>query len=480
MVAFDMLHHLTYLSAISDAGVPRSQLFKFAADLPVSTAYYFEEIERVAKSMNYEYAEACQLVADNTNDEDMKNLLLRLAGSLESGEQESDFLNAELPLQLESYGNSYERKIESLKKWTDGYTAAIVSAVLIIVVAAVSTLIYDLGTIVVLGLVGITLVVGCLGGWVIYRTAPKEVKILSGQAGLESQRKPRKLMYILLPLALIAGSLMTMTGVSIGAAMLVMSAVILPLGIASSRLDSRINKLDADAAIFLRVLGVMSTSMGTTPAEAMNRMDLRSMPHLSPYINQLRKRLLARVSPDLCWQRFIADIGSEMVARSVHVFVQGLYVGGEAEEVGARASLLMLKTNFLRAKRKLVSATFGWLVIVLHATISFLLVFVIEIVSGFQDMVQNAGAADVSVGEGSLPIGDLFGFSFQNIQLLQWLTGPVIIAFSFINAAVATIADGGYAYKFFLFMSNTMMSAGLAMVAAPFLANMIFSTASGM
>ena len=115
---FDLFAHLSYMAAISTAGVPRSALFEYASKLPYATSEYFKNITFLARRLNIDYAEACRMEADKTKSPEVRGLLLRLAGALSSGEDETEFLNREAQISGETYGNQYGREVEALKKWT--------------------------------------------------------------------------------------------------------------------------------------------------------------------------------------------------------------------------------------------------------------------------------------------------------------------------------------------------------------------------
>jgi len=461
---------------VAAAGIPRSQIFRLAAELPCTTAGYFYEVDRLAQSMNYQYAEACRLVGESATQQEVKSLLLRLSGSLATGEPEMEFMNHEAQIQAEAYGNMYEGKLESLRKWTDAYIALMVSIGLIIVVSTISTVIYGMGTGFVTGLLVVMVAISGLSAWIIYRTAPREVKTLDGPQGYASQRLPRLLFLSLVPAALVVGAGLALAGMSLGWVLIVVGITLSPIGIASWRLDATVSKRDGDISTFLRVLGSTATAIGTTPVEALGRMDLRSIGSLAPAVKRLHTMLRSRITPELCWSRFVSETGSELISRGVRVFLDGVSLGGEAEEVGSRAALLTMKVNSLRAKRRLVSTTFGWLSLIMHTTIVFLLVFVLEIVDGFGRMVAAAGMADLASGQG-MAVSSVLSFNFQNMEFLQGLIIPVALILGLVNALAPKVTDGGYSHKLFLYLSATLVATGLALVVAPTLATMIFGIA---
>ncbi len=143
---FDLFAQLTYMSSISSARVSRSELFKFASQLPYSSSKYFRNVYILAEKLNIDYAEGCRLVAERTEIDEVKSLLLRLAGALTSGEDEGEFLMREAEVMGEIFGNRYERDVESLKKWTDAYVTLVVASSLIVIVSVISMMIYNVGT----------------------------------------------------------------------------------------------------------------------------------------------------------------------------------------------------------------------------------------------------------------------------------------------------------------------------------------------
>ena len=475
LLGFDLLFSLAHMSALAAAGVPRDKLVRLTAALPISTASYFAEVERIASGMSYQYAEACRLVGEQVHHEEAKGLLLRLAGAMDTGESESDFLAGEAQIQAEAYGNVYERNLETLKKWTDAFTALIVSASLIVVVATVSTMIYDLGTNVVGGLVLTTMLISVLGVWIIYRSAPRELRTLRGPPGERSQAHVRRMMTMLLPAAFALASLALLT-LNFGYAMIIFGLTVFPIGLAARRLDRSVTRVDGDISTFLRVLGATMSAIGTTAVVAMSRLDMRSMPSLADGVRQLATRLNARVSPQRSWDRFVDDTGSEIVSRSVRVFLDGTMLGGDPEEVGRRASLLGSKITQLRAKRRLVSDTFTYLSMAMQAVISFLLIFIVEIVSGFNDLIASAGLGGPGGAEAAM--GSVLAFNLANLRFLQIAMVPVVVVLTLVNAIAPKVAGGDYALAIFHYLGISAVLGGGAFVAAPILADMIFGASS--
>ncbi len=473
-LGYDLFYQLAYMSSIAAAGLPRGQIFEFAAKLPCSSSRYFAEISALAKQMRYDYAVACRIVGEATENEQVKSLLLRLASSLGSGEAESDFFAREARIQAETFTNEYERGIESLKKWTEAYAALIVSAALIVMVAAISMLIYPVAIGVTITLVGVTVVISILGAWAIYRVSPKEIRVHGQSLYCPAYRRVRQLAGILVPIAIASFFIMLLSGAGLGWGLLIAGALFLPVGVAGIVFDRQITKKDSDIGTFLRSLGNVASAIGITVSNALDRLDLRSTANLAKDVKRLRTRLVSRLKPELCWQRFSVETGSETVYRSVKMFHDATRLGGDPEEVGERSSLLAMSLDFLRAKRRQVSSSFILLVLGMHAALVALLLFVVQVLNIFSKTV--AGVYEKAVEGAPTGVLDVFGFSFENVHILGTLVIPVILVLAGANAFAIKAAEGGSRYKLFAYLGLTATLSGAALVFVPVIASKIFSS----
>ncbi|MBM3155743.1 MAG: archaellar assembly protein FlaJ [Chloroflexi bacterium] len=473
-LGYDLFYQLSYMSSIAAAGLPRSQIFEFAAQLPCSSSRYFAEINLLCKQMRYDYAVACRIVGESAKEESVKSLLLRLSSSLGSGEPESEFLAQEAKIQAEAFKNEYERGVESLRKWTEAYAALIVSAALIVMVAAISMLIYPVAIGITVALVGVTIMVSILGAWAIYRVSPKEVRVHNQSLYCPAHRRARQLAGILLPIAVAAFFVLVLIGAGLGWGLMVAGVLMLPVGVAGLIFDRQVTKKDTDISTFLRSLGNVASAIGITVSNALDRLDLRSTANLSGDVKRLRSRLISRLRPELCWQRFSVETGSETIYRSVKMFHDATRLGGDPEEVGGRSSLIAMSLDFLRAKRGQVSSSFVLLVLGMHAALVALLLFVVQVLNIFSKTVEGVYTQAV---EGA-PSGvlDVFGFSFENVHILGTLVLPVILVMAGANAFAIKAADGGNRFKLFVYLGVTLSLSGAALVFVPIAASKIFSS----
>jgi flagellar protein FlaJ len=470
------------MTAIATAGVSRSSLFEYAARLPYASAQYFRNINFVARHLNVDYAQACRMEADKTSSPEVRSLLLRIAGSLLSGEDERRFLRREAEIIGESYGNQYAREVESLKKWTDAYVALIVAASLIVIVAVISMMIYEVGMVFVIALAVGMVGVSCLGAWVIYVSAPKEIKTRASGPSSKLQKRGAALFKVLTPLAVIAGALIILLGADLGWALIAGAILLFPIGLTMQRDDGTVTRKDDDIPSVVRVLGGVTGATGTTVADALDKIDRRSMGNLAPEVTRLRSRLKAGIDPALCWGSLVDETGSELIERTVQMFWDSISVGGDPADVGDASAFFSSRIAFLRANRQMVAATFQWLTLPLQIALTGLLQFIVEIMTLFTLSlgtgvlaVDESSASTLTSGT-SVGMPDVFAFGQVNILLVDVLVTSLILVISATNAFAPNAAAGGHPLKILFNLSINMAIAGGLMVIVPMLAGSVFNS----
>ena len=337
--------------------------------------------------------------------------------------------------------------METLKKWTDAYVAMVVAGVIVVIVSVISMLMFDFGLTFLMFLIGTMIGVTILGAWLIYRVAPHEIKTHSLSIRSADHARARTLLRILLPGCIVACGLVLAVGGSLPWILIVVGLFILPVGLMMRRDDHKIDLKDSDIPAVVRALGGVTSAGGTTVTDALNKIDQRSMGSLAPDITRLRTRLRAGIAPDLCWRRFVAESGSEMVLRTVQMFWDGIKLGGEPERVGLFASLFSMKVALLRAKRGLISSTFTWLVIPLHVALTGLLVFILQIMDIFQSTLANIGNVDLSETSSAISPTPFSGFNPGDTSIFVWLVMLVILVLTAANAFAPKAAEGGHNLK---------------------------------
>lgn len=466
---------LSYMAAIATSGIDRGGLFSYASKLPYISAQYFKKVVFVAKAFNHDYAEACNIVGQATDQAIVKELLLRLSGALSSGENIADFLERESVVFSETYGNSYERKLDSLAKWTDAYIALIMTTAIVTVMAVVTLMIGNATASFIISLSVITIIVTLAGAWFIYSATPKETKVHSLQHRSKEQEIARKLARIILPAGVIAAAGAFLAKAGLGWALIITGVFLLPIGVLAKFDDIKIGKRDADVSGLLRSLGGISQATGVTVNEAMGRLDFRSIGSLQAEVNLLFTRLLARIDPALCWNRFVCETGSEQVNRSVRIFWDAVSLGGEPQRIGNDASNFAMKISLLRAKRSMIGNGFLWLSLTMHVVLCGLLVFIYETMVTFSSLIQKIAPANTSLQfSPNIPMVALFNSDTNQLGLLYFMIIVIVLVLSFANAFSVYSVHGGHIFNLVLFLSIALEIAGVSILVMPSIVNMLF------
>jgi archaeal flagellar protein FlaJ len=472
---FDMLYQLSCMSVISAAGVPRKIIFDYASKLPCSSAGYFRKVNLTSERLKYDYAKSCRLVGEQTKEEKMRELLLRFSSSLLSGEPEAFFLEREAKALAEDYENEYNRKIDALKLWSDAFVSLILSAVLVIIMGIISTMIYKVEYAFLIGLVVISIGVAGMGVFLLKMMAPKEKMVLAW-AGSKEQKQASQLFKFLLPAAVVISCLAYLRGMNFGWSLIIIATCIFPIGYLMNKDDQKITKRDIEIGTFLATLGGIAGAIGTTVRDALGRIDTDAINSLRDQVKRLYVRLRSGIQPKLCWDKFVDETGSELIHRSIGMFYDSIDLGGDAEQVGHHASIFATKIGMLRAKRKSVAGSFRWLCITMHAAVVSLLIFVSEIISVFGKMVGQAEANMPQGAMNSTGISAFTSFNVSGMEMLHQLVIPLVIVFTVADSMAPYMVEGGSWMKI-LYNAGIMCAvSGIALLAVPQMAAMLFST----
>ncbi len=476
LLAMDFFSMLAYLSAIATSGIARDKLVYYAAKLPYIAARYFRKIDFVAKMFNHDYPQACRIVGEKTAESDIKAFLLRFSSALSSGEDVSNFLSREAQLFAETYSNSYERRLESLKKWGDAYISLIMTTALVTVMSVVSMMIGNVTISFIIGLSAITIIASFLGSWFLYKTSPHEVRNHSLTCRSREQDLTRNLSRILLPAGIFAIVFLIAIKVNLGGLLITAGVFLFPIGIVAVIDDGKISKRDFEVATFLRSLGGVMQAIGATASEAMGRLEFRSLGSLKDNVDLLYSRILDGITLRLCWDRFVGESGSEQVNRTVRIFWDGITFGGEPQRVGNEASAFATKIAFLRAKRTQIASGFTWLTIAMHAVLTALSAFIYSVFVTFSSLVDSLLPKDANSGAlPNLPAFGLFGQTSAYLGMLHFMVVTVILILTVANALSIYFVNGGHFLKFFFYLALTSAISGGVLVLVPLVVNNIFT-----
>jgi flagellar protein FlaJ len=501
VIGYDLLSSLAYMSVLAIGGLPRSQILEGTAKQPFQVSVFFEYVFILAKRIGFEYTLAFEMVANRAKAGNVKSLLLRFSAAISSGESERDFIIQESTLERDRYKNDYERAVENLRKWTDAYGAILVSVTLIMVVSLVSSLMGSLTETFTILMAAVLFFITSMGAYVINGVAPKENITYDTKYGITRERMlAKRFLKFGVPAGLITAFIIAPTysllpGTAIVFACLGVSLI--PTAYFQMVDHNKISKLDEEMPTFIRTIGNIAGSTGVTLSEALKRIDIASMGTLGYYIERLSIRLKAQIPTDKCWEKFRIETGSELVNRSTHMLVDGAERGGTPDDVGNLTSEFCNTIVQLRATRELTSATFLYLTIVMHAVMAFILVFVLAILTSFNNELvavhaESMGEATseasltvpdnlslppgiaLSAGGGSMPNPiDMFGSPDMRVTSATIMF--VIFILTFANSLAPKFASGGNNLKIAGLLCIMCLVSATVITIVPMLADQIFT-----
>jgi len=472
---FDLFYQLAHMSSIAAAGISRSRVFALARQLPAPTAHYFKSIHQVAENLRYTYPDAVQMIGMRvTQSKEVKTFLLRLSDALRSGEPLPGFLARETNVQSDTYLNDYETKLESLKKWSDAYTAVSVSASLIVVINMVMTMIYTVSPAMMAAMI-LVAISGAFGvGWIMFRTAPETLEVPLA-LGCKEQRLARKLALIGLPAAAIVSIALFSAGVPPGWVVIVAGIIIAPVGIVAMQADSKVAQKDLEISPFLRSLGGTATSRSTTLKEALFSMKIDSFPALRNDIQLLVLRLESFINPALCWRSFATETGSKLAEQATGIFFESVELGSDPEKTGGLTSMFAMRTAMLRAKRRGVAGTFTYLAMLMHVVMAGLMVFLLGVLEQFSVRLNEALSTlgDSSSARNAMGLGTMFSFGAPQIEFLTIITVGMIVLLALINSFAIVACEGAHLIKITSYAWILFIFSGLAILGGPSLAKLV-------
>ena len=483
VISFDLLSNLSYMACLAAAQLPREALLLKAGEQPLMTAVFFREVHKLAQRLGFEYTKALQFVAEHARAQNVKSLLLRFASTISSGESEYVFIQQENGIERRRYINEYQRSVETLKKWTDAYAAILVSVTLIVVVALVSNLTGTMGQGFVVVMAVAMAFITTVGVFIIKRTSPyEEMTYGRASAGPPDRRKSRFLFLTLGSIGLVL-SVFVAFRFGFGGALLTAGIFLAPAGYYASRDDKKVTKIDNDIASFIRTLGSIAGTTGTTLSSAIQNIDVDSTGALQPHIVRLQNRLANQLPTDICWEQFKTETGSELVRRSTGMLVDGVELGADPEKVAEIASSYSLSVAELRGLRQQTASTFSYLVVPMHVSMTGLLVFIFEIVATFNDHLEDVAKevleqsvfTDTSSStSSSLQIG-MEMFQPHDLAVISNVIILVVLVLTVANSLAPKFASGGHPLKLTRNFSLLCIFSGLILLIVPKVASALFA-----
>jgi flagellar protein FlaJ len=265
----------------------------------------------------------------------------------------------------------------------------------------------------------------------------------------------------------------------LGVGLILGALLVTPLGYLAWRDDRKIDQRDIAVPPFLRGLGSVMGAVGTTVPEGLARLNRRSLGGLEPHVRRLYVRLSNDIESSIVWARMCGETGSEVVTRSMRIFAEGIRLGGDPAAVGNLAAAYAMKVSLLRSSRGLVSSTFMFVVMPMHAALLGIMLFVTEVVNVFGRQIadiQKESIDSAIIQEAG--VSQAISFAAPDMAFVNIFVGVTILMLTVANAFAPYAASGGHRFKIFVFLACTMAMSGIAMLVIPQIVQGLFQSVS--
>uniref|UniRef100_A0A7J3ZM90 Type II secretion system protein GspF domain-containing protein n=1 Tax=Fervidicoccus fontis TaxID=683846 RepID=A0A7J3ZM90_9CREN len=452
-VDLDLVYALLHMLSVSTGKPPVSYIFKSVSEEGLYPVYreIFRKIYVLGKEWGYSFADACRLVARTVNNKIVREILARLGSVLAVGEDVEQFLRLEYSTIMSEFETQHSRSTDALRIVLGVYSSLLAAATFMIASLVVLAFFFgDIGErLIVSSFTAVTIMI---------LAAAATIGVAIPTTPFENKLKPYPRLYgiidVLAPVMLACSAaisylLLRKMGLSITSIALGLGAtgaLLLVPGYAAKSIERLVNDVDLFFPVFIRSYGM---HLQTLPQmdRALKPILVAELGKLNKTLENLYARLSNNIDPFISWRLFSAETRSELVARSVRIFLDTFERGGRLADVGALLSDTHNTIVRLRKARLEVGKTFESAISLMHALIALIVVFVsrlAEFLSSVLVGLQAAIPTDAAV---------LFFFQMLPRELLTLPIALMLIASVLSTSLVASKAIPGVSRSFWYYVS---------------------------
>jgi len=453
---------LLHLSSCSLSEISRIKLLKIVLKNEYSYITNLLKKINVLVELGYEQAKACEIVANQTSVDYLRDFFLRFAQSIKVGEDVSEFLLREYESFMAVYTSEYERSMIRLKRLCEAYSAILSSTIFVSVTMVLMAMIggADFISRLLTTLPLIASVYGILI-YMFYLIAPNE-KVLSLGPKVRNIEIALKVVKVAVIISIIAiGS--TIISVFINLLQiqrlipLIMTLFGVPLallgyfGICQIR---KVKNMDEKFPAFIATLASSIASLGTSLKNALEDVSRVDFGSLNSLIKKMKLRLEVGVDQTVCWKLFEKESCSELIRSHSEIFLDSISIGAPANKVGQLITNSSLKLLAFRKRREEVAAFLRGIILPLHPALSAIIALVVAISISFSKTVT-------SLQSGALDISQLQIMNIPPTEIIEVYFCSLIFIVIIANALIMYIVEGGTIFALSYYLGIFLIMGGL-------------------
>ncbi len=443
----NFLYFITYFSALSISGIDVGSILdilskRFSIYTSISNA--LKRLIALHREWGFTFAQACSNIASKVSSRKLRGFLVKLAYSLEAGEELCDFAQREFRLRLAECSTEFERSIESMRKLMDAYTSLFSS--LVMLVTALS-----LGTLVLWGSAGILWLecVSVFGALVLLSVGVVLGLLLKTPPILHDNITEPQVRYFLEISSLVSTSIIPLVVLSdffinwskllgildpYASPTLVLSIGSVPaliLGVVGCRYVAKVYELSTYTPTLLKAL-CLAYDQGLSHEKAVASALTQELGPLKHLLTKLHKRLVLSSRTDIAWASCLLESGSEILRRYITILLDAVEVGSDPIKVNELLTEACVFELSAIQKRRQMARHFLGLLLPLSCVLSIYCGLIHGVLSHL--FPQLLGASKVLAVPGPSGTGEL-----GSVLFLQSLTITVL---NIINALTLSLVEG--------------------------------------
>ncbi|MGC9113249.1 type II secretion system F family protein [Acidilobus sp.] len=467
----DFLYSLLHMYVVSTGSQPPGEIVRSASKGPYGRySKTYRKAAELSKRWGYTVPEALSLSSRGERNKAFKEFMERFAVISAVGEEVTSFLKVEYETIKFNYQNLYNRSLDSLNVLYGAYASTMVSVIFAITTMMLLFFFFG-GTslrIVILSYVAALIAIAVLGVLVILK-APKNL------FEAKRSRNPTALLADVLAIAgfvlgVIISYMILSRGVNyvtVGISFIVFGLFFVPAGYVINNMENLIDDYDKFFPVMIRSLGIYLSQVPDL-RQAVKELSKIELGRLRKLLENLQASLAMGVDKDIAMAKFAVQTGSENIYRSLQVFADVMDHGGDLSETGVALSDHMNLLLMLRERKLQVTGNFLSTLILMHASVIAIMVFMAEMMYYFSQLLIPLRASI------SASFANIFVFGNINVPLLESSTLIFAAVITLINAYILAVTKVGSSRSFYLFLAILSIMTGGAIVGVAALMSYLF------
>lgn len=479
-VDLDLVYALLHMRLIASGKAPPGKVLSSAADPELYGKYskLFGRAVVLAREWGYNLSDALAYLSKGIRETSFREVVQRLSATIRLGANLEKFFETEYNTLFHEYQFQYQRSVNNMRVLLGVYVA--IMAAMVFMTSNILLLSFFYGgslTIVFEAiLIGTLVTIGL--GLIIILVLPKDLFEVKGK--FKKYNRTLKLIDITAIGAIVASIILAAATIklrgasqtSLSLALVVASLPFIVPGGLALKLESEVRDVDVFFPVFIRSLG---SFMATVPSlkNALSQVLRAELGKLTRLLTRFLARLENEVPPQIAWKIFAAESGSELVRRGSRIFQDTVEYGGDLVLAGDSISSHNNTLLALRRLRGQVSSNFISSVIIIHATVVAISIFIVGLIEYFNKVIE---AIMANLEQSISPY--LF-FSPINMYIVNILINIFIAALTFINAYLIVVVRPYSKRAFWLFLSILMAVTGVAAYLSYIVVGYLIETMAG-